>query len=116
MIDYNILALINLVANPKFSWIGLEWEGLIWQDERSCPTKEEWETEKARLISEQPLQDCKSKARSLLNESDFADLYSVRNKLENVNEWDTYREIIRELRINPIENPVVPDKPHTIWK
>jgi hypothetical protein len=40
----------------------------------------------------------------------------VRNKLENIDEWDTYRNIVRQLRINPIENPVFPDKPQTIWK
>jgi hypothetical protein len=113
---YKIQALLNLVPNSSFSWGGEEWETLTWLDECPCPTKEEWETEKARLVSEQPLQDCKSKAQSLLNESDFTDLYSVRNKLENIYEWDTYREVIRELRINPIKNPVFPDKPKTIWK
>ena len=116
IIDYNLMALQSLVTNPMFSWIGNEWEGLEWLDERTCPTKEEWENEKARLIEQQPLNDCKTQAQILLNESDWADLYSVRNKLENINEWDTYRDIIRELRINPIENPTFPDKPKTIWK
>lgn len=117
MLDYyNHLSLNNLVSKCKYNWVGDKWEGLEWLDERPCPTKEEWENEKARLIAYQPLQDCKNKAQILLNESDFADLYSVRNKLENINEWDTYRAIIRELRINPIENPVFPNKPQTIWK
>ena len=67
-------------------------------------------------LSEIRKKECKSQAQILLNESDWADLYSVRNKLENINEWDTYRDIIRELRINPIENPVFPNKPQTVWK
>lgn len=67
-------------------------------------------------LSEIKKQECKTQAQILLNESDFTDLYSVRLKLENINEWDTYRDIIRELRINPIENPTFPDKPKTIWK
>lgn len=116
IIDYNLMALQSLVTNPIFSWIGTEWEGLEWLDERPCPTKEEWENEKARLISHQPLENCKQKAQILLNESDWTDLYSVRNKLENINEWDSYRELIRELRINPIENPTFPNKPKTIWQ
>lgn len=116
MIDYNVLALFNLIPNCEFAWTGTEWEGLQWLDERPCPTKEEWENEKTRLIAQQPLKECKQKAQTLLNESDWTDLYSVRQKLENVTEWDTYREIIRELRINPIENPTFPDKPKTIWQ
>jgi len=67
-------------------------------------------------LSEIQKQECKTQAQILLNESDFTDLYSVRLKLENIDEWDSYRNIIRELRINPIENPVFPDKPKTIWK
>lgn len=67
-------------------------------------------------LSEIKKQECKTQAQILLNESDWADLYTVRQKLENINEWDTYREIIRELRINPIENPIFPEKPKTIWK
>lgn len=116
MINYDILALFNLVPNCHFIWNGTEWEGIDWKDERKQPTKEEWEAEKARLVAQQPLQDCKTQAQILLNESDFTDLYSVRNKLENINEWDNYRNQIRELRINPIENPIFPDKPKTIWK
>ena len=61
-------------------------------------------------------EQCKQKAQILLNESDWTDLYSVRNKLENINEWDTYRGIIRDLRINPIENPTFPNKTQTIWQ
>ena len=61
-------------------------------------------------------EQCKQKAQILLNESDWTDLYTVRNKLENINEWDTYRGIIRDLRINPIENPTFPNKPQTIWQ
>ena len=116
MISYKLQAIQNLVPSCSFAWSGEEWEGLEWLDSRPCPTKEEWETEKARLIAQQPLSDCKSQAQALLSESDWADLYSVRNKLENIDEWDNYRNQIRELRINPVENPLFPDKPKTIWK
>jgi hypothetical protein len=43
-----INALISLIPKAKFSWYGEEWEGLIWEDERPCPSKEEWENDKLR--------------------------------------------------------------------
>lgn len=67
-------------------------------------------------LSEIKKQECKTQAQILLNESDWADLYSVRNKLENINEWDIYRELIRHLRVYPTENLIFPAKPKTIWK
>lgn len=112
----HIIALQNLVPNCIFTWKEDTWEGLEWLDERTCPSKEEWEAEKARLIAQQPLEQCKQKAQILLNESDWTDLYTVRQKLENINEWDIYRELIRHLRIYPTEHPIFPDKPQTIWK
>lgn len=116
MIDYNVLALFNLSPNCEFAWTGTEWEGLEWLDSRPCPTKEEWETEKARLIAQQPLSDCKVQAQALLSESDWADLVSVRSNLQNVSEWDNYRSAVRQLRTNPVQNPVFPDKPQALWK
>ena len=89
---------------------------LIWQDKSLQPTDIEIQSWIASYELDLSKQNCKNQAQILLNESDFADLYTVRQKLENINEWDTYREIIRELRINPIENPTFPNKPQTIWK
>lgn len=91
---------------------------LIWNEKNSIPkpTKEELDSHWEEVLSEIKKQNCKSQAQTLLLESDWADLYSVRNKLQNINEWDNYREIIRELRINPVENPSFPLKPQTIWK
>lgn len=115
--NYSILAMQSIVHGCQFSWgEPYNYENIEWLDERPCPTKEEWEAEKLRLVAKQPLKECEQKAQTLLNESDWTDLYTVRNKLENVTEWDTYRDIIRDLRINPIENPTFPNKPQTIWQ
>jgi hypothetical protein len=113
MNNFNVKALQSLVNNPKFIWYGLEWEGLIWQDERPCPTKEEWETEKARLIAEQPLQDCKSKAKQLIANTDWSVLPDV--NIINKSEFESYRNILRNYIINPIENPEFPIEPQPIW-
>jgi hypothetical protein len=115
MIDYgNILTLFYSNNNWRIE-NSFEYNTLNWYDQNK-PTKEELDSQWDEVQSIIVKNNCKSKAQILLNESDFADLYSVRNKLENINEWDTYRAIIRELRINPIENPVFPDKPQIIWK
>lgn len=116
IIDYNNLALQSLVPKCVFTWYGLEWEGLVWQDERPCPTKEEWEKEKQRLIDLQPKQDCKDEAKSLLANSDWSTLPDVQTQLSNYNDFVTYRSQLRELVINPIENPVFPMEPEAIWK
>lgn len=112
----HIEAIQNLVPNAEFIWYGTEWEDLEWKDSRPCPTKEEWETEKARLIAYKPKQDCKDEAKSLLANSDWSTLPDVQTQLLNYNDFVTYRSQLRELVINPIENPVFPMEPEAIWK
>jgi hypothetical protein len=108
--------LSSLRPNSEWKMQNEDYSTLEWYSSDEKPTQEFLDSEIDKMIIQQKILLCKSKAQSFLNESDFADLYSVRNKLENINEWDTYRAIIRELRINPIENPVFPDKPQTLWK
>jgi hypothetical protein len=115
MIDYSLILTINY-KGKIWSLNGYEYEGLEWYDNNPKPTKEELDSQWEEVLSIIKKEQCKQKAQILLNESDWSDLYSIRNKLENINEWDSYRELIRELRINPIENPIFPDKPQTIWK
>lgn len=115
MINYVLILDINY-KGKRWSLDGESYEGLNWLDESPKPTKEELDSQWEEVLSIIKKQNCKSQVQTLLNESDWTDLYSVRQKLENINEWDTYREIIRELRINPVENPSFPPKPVTIWK
>ena len=113
---YYILALTNLVSNPIYNWVGEEWEGLEWLDPRPQPTKEAWETEKARLIAYQPKQDCKDKAKQLLADSDWSTLPDVQTQLLNYQDFVNYRSQLRNLVINPVENPVFPSEPEARWK
>ena len=61
-------------------------------------------------------EQCKHQAKQLLTDSDWSEIPSVIEQLENPNEWKEYRMNIRKYIINPIENPVFPNKPETLWK
>lgn len=112
----HILALQKLILNPIFNWVGNDWEGLEWLDERPQPTREEWENEKTKLIAQQPLKECKEKAKQLIAKYDFAVLPDRSKDIENINEIISYRDILLSLIKNPIENPEFPTPPEVIWK
>lgn len=114
--NYTVEAMLLLVPNANLSWIGEEWEGLTWYDSRPQPTKEAWEAEKARLIAYQPKQDCKDKAKQLLSQSDWSTLPDVQTQLSNYQDFVNYRSQLRNLVINPVENPVFPSEPEARWK
>jgi len=112
----HILALQNLISNPIFNWVGNDWEGLEWLDDRPQPTKEEWEIEKAKLIAQQPFQNCKTQAKQLLSKTDWSNLNDVQNELDNYEEFVEYRKTLRNYIINPVENPDFPIEPEARWK
>lgn len=117
MINYSVLAMQSLVPNCQFSWGDpYNYKDIDWLDSRPIPTETEWETEKARLIAYQPKQECKNQAKRLLLNSDWSELPSVIEQLENANEWKSYRMEIRKYIINPVENPIFPSEPETRWK
>tara|TARA_B100000963_G_scaffold349611_1_gene358870 strand:+ start:500 stop:889 length:390 start_codon:yes stop_codon:yes gene_type:complete len=58
----------------------------------------------------------KMQAKELLEESDWVGLIDVREKLLNLDEWDTYRASLRDFIINPKIGDF-PNKPKTVtWK
>ena len=58
----------------------------------------------------------KMQAKELLKESDWVGLIDVREKLSNLDEWDTYRASLRDFIINPKIGDF-PKKPKTVtWK
>lgn len=57
--------------------------------------------------------NCISYAKLLINASDWSMLPDV--KLENKSEFENYRSQLRNLILNPIENPVFPEEPQPIW-
>ena len=116
MIDYNIKALQNLVPNCKLYWVGTDWDGLQWEDERPQPTKEAWEAEKARLIAYQPKQDCKDEAKRRIALTDWSVLPDRSVMLENASDFVTYRTELLNLILNPVDSPIWPTEPKARWK
>ncbi len=58
----------------------------------------------------------KLQAKELLKESDWVGLIDVREKLSNLDEWDTYRASLRDFIINTKIGDF-PNKPKTVtWK
>ena len=67
-------------------------------------------------LSELKKENCKSKAKELLQNSDWSEIQSVVQQLENSIEWVNYRIAVRQYIINPVEEPNFPQEPQTIWK
>jgi hypothetical protein len=56
---------------------------------------------------------CKSKAKELISNCDWSVLPDV--KIQNKTEFENYRSQLRNLIINPVENPIFPVEPDPIW-
>lgn len=116
MIDYTLILDLKY-KGCTWGLSGNDPNQLIWNEKNSSPkpTKEELDAQWEEVLSTRKKQDCKSQAQVLLSESDWADLVSVRSNLQNVSEWDNYRNEVRQLRTNPVQNPVFPTKPQVLW-
>ena len=66
-----------------------------------------------KRLSEFKKQNCKDKAKQLIASSDWSVLpdVSITNKLE----FENYRSQLRNLIINPVEDPIFPVEPNPIW-
>lgn len=114
MINFSLLAMQSLVNNCKLSWgEPYIYENIDWQDERPIPTKTAWETEKARLIAYQPKQNCKDEAKKRIQACDWSVLEDV--NLLNKQAFIDYRSYLRNLILNPVENPIWQPEPDPIW-
>ena len=57
--------------------------------------------------------NCKIKAKQLIFNCDWSVLPDV--KIYNKSEFESYRETLRNLILNPVENPIFPSEPQPIW-
>ena len=57
--------------------------------------------------------ECKAKAKELIANTDWSVLPDV--NLQNKSEFENYRSILRNLILNPIEDPIFPIEPTPIW-
>ena len=113
MADYAQILSINYFGK-EWTMLGNSYETLTWLDSSPKPTQEEldalWESTqdaKAKKV-------CKAQAKELLAASDWAALPDV--GLKNLEEFVTYRGILRGLIISPIANPDFPVKPTPVWQ
>lgn len=58
-------------------------------------------------------QNCKDKAKQLIASSDWSVLPDV--NITNKSEYESYRSQLRNLIINPVEDPIFPVEPNPIW-
>ena len=56
---------------------------------------------------------CKAQAKALLQASDWASLSDV--DLTNKADFIAYRSALRNLALNPVENPTFPTEPTPVW-
>jgi len=56
---------------------------------------------------------CESKAKELISKSDWSVLPDV--NLQNKSEFERYRSTLRNLILDPIEDPIFPVEPTPIW-
>ena len=78
---------------------------IIWKNDS-------WKVDKI-LKSEYLKNQCKEKAKSLIASSDWSVLPDVNTT--NKSDFENYRSILRNLIINPIEDPIFPIEPNPIW-
>lgn len=57
--------------------------------------------------------NCKHEAKKRIADSDWSVLPDV--NITNKSEFENYRTQLRNLIINPVENPIFPTEPNPIW-
>lgn len=109
-----ITALLSIKPNAEWSWTGDNYSDLEWLDVlQTKPTENEINKEFDRLKLEEPKQNCKNKAKKLIANSDWSVLPDV--NITNKSEFELYRTQLRNLIINPVEDPIFPEEPNPIW-
>jgi len=112
MIDYALI-LITKYKGKFWSLSGDNYEGLEWLSESLKPTKEELDSQWEEVQSIIAKNNCKSKAKQLISNTDWSVLPDV--NITNKSEFESYRNILRNYIINPIENPEFPIEPQPVW-
>jgi hypothetical protein len=112
MIDYSIVLSI-FYKNKQWALDGNTYSGLEWLDESPKPTEQELIDKYLESLSIIALNNCKSKAKQLIFNCDWSVLPDV--KIYNRSEFESYRAILRDYILNPVENPDFPTEPVPIW-
>ena len=58
---------------------------------------------------------CEAEAKRLLVDTDWSQNIDVAAVLTNKAEFDAYRAAVRDLFLNPVAEPVWPERPEAVW-
>ena len=64
-------------------------------------------------LSQFKKEQCKSESKKRIANSDWSVLPDV--NISNKSEFENYRSQLRNLIINPVEDPIFPQEPNPIW-
>jgi len=113
-------AILSLVPNCAFSIT--EDGSVTWIIPETAPvTNEQIDAEYARLVAQEPIDNCKSQAVALLQATDWTTIPDVANPsasnpyLMNQSAFIAWRSQVRALAVNPVANPVFPAQPTEQW-
>lgn len=94
-----------------------DYDSILWQDGRiAAPTKQELDSKWEEYLLEKLKQERKEKIKSLLLNSDWAEMQSSQLLLENSVQWIDYRLELKKLLISKDLDSVLPEVPEKKWK
>jgi hypothetical protein len=64
-------------------------------------------------LSQFKKEQCKSESKKRIANSDWSVLPDV--NISNKSEFENYRSQLRNLILNPVEDPIFPEEPNPIW-
>ena len=119
MIDY-VKILEMFYSTSRWSVNGDEYSGIVWLSEDQKPTQAELDAKWPLCKENIAKAECKRQATLLLYVTDWTTVPDVANTVNNLyltNQADfiAYRNIVRQLAVNPVVNPTFPTKPTTQW-
>lgn len=112
MIDYSLILSIYY-GNNNWALNGDSYDGFIWLDNSPKPSKDHLDSLYDKALSISKKQNCKDQAKQLIANSDWSVLPDV--NITNKPEFESYRTQLRNLIINPVEDPIFPVEPNPIW-
>jgi hypothetical protein len=98
----------SVTANTEESY-----NNINWLDSRNKPSWDELNLEWNSIYNKIKKDNCETKAKQLIANCDWSVLSDV--NLQNKLEFENYRSILRNLILNPIEDPIFPIEPTPIW-
>jgi hypothetical protein len=120
MIDYSLILVTNY-ADKQWSLTGDSYDGLDWLDASTKPTQAELDALAPSTDAQTAKNDCKQKAVSLLQATDWTTIPDVADSavsnpyLMNQAAFAAYRSQVRALAVNPVADPVFPAQPTEQW-